>query len=92
MVAEELWRVDWSGEPWIMGRIHLRQPGGIPYSPGRMVCPLDQKIFSLESADAALGETDRLRCASQLEADLRKLFGVLLLSGSASGPLEIIAV
>src|SRR5207247_54396 len=35
---------------------------------------------------------DRLRCASQLEADLRKLFGVLSLSGSASGPLEIIAV
>src|SRR4026208_1153389 len=57
-----------------------------------MVRTAGRKILSLEFAEAALGETNRLRRAGELEADLRKLFGVLSLPGSASSALEIIAV
>ena len=57
-----------------------------------MVRAAGRKVFALEFAEAALSETDRLRRAGELEADLRKLFRVLSLPGSASGALEVIAV
>ena len=50
-----------------------------------MVRAVGRKIFALEFAEAALGESDQLRRAGQLEVDVRKLFGVLSLPGSASG-------
>src|SRR4029453_8277572 len=51
-----------------------------------------REVFKLEFADAALSESDQLRRAGELEADVRKLLGMLSLPGSASGALEIIAV
>ena len=50
--------------------------------------PLVGKFSHWNLPQAAFGETDRVRCARQLEADLRKLFGVLSLPGSASDAVE----
>jgi hypothetical protein len=49
-----------------------------------MVCTVAGKFFKLEFADAALSESDQLRRAGELEADVRKLLGMLSLPGSAS--------
>src|SRR5438105_12885263 len=55
---------------------------------GRMVCSTRWKIFALEHVDLATGEADRLRRARELEADVRKLFGVLPLPRRASTAAE----
>ena len=57
-----------------------------------MVCAVGRKIFSLEFGEAAVGETDRVRRAGQLEVDVRKLFGVLSLPGRASDVIESFAL
>src|SRR5207249_10951654 len=58
---------------------------------GRLVRTAGRKIFALEFVVPALSETNRVRCASQLEVDLSKLFGVLSLPGSTSGAFENLA-
>ena len=46
-----------------------------------MVRAVGREVFALESAELALGKTDRIRRAGELETDLRELFGVLSLPG-----------
>src|SRR6266699_5369961 len=71
-----------------MGRIHFCESSSLPHSARESVCAVGGKILPLESAEAALCQTGRVRCPGELEIDLRKLFGVLSLSGRASCAVE----
>src|SRR5256714_12671344 len=57
-----------------------------------MVRATEREIFALEHVDLASRETDRVRRASQLEVDVRELFGVLPLSRCASAITESFTV
>src|SRR5438477_2345382 len=53
-----------------------------------MVRAAEREVFALEHVDLATGKTDRVRCASQLEVDVRELFGVLSLPRCTSAITE----
>src|SRR5205085_3987185 len=53
-----------------------------------MVCAIGRKIFALEHVDLAAGQADRVRRESELEVDVRELFGVLSLPGCPSAVAE----
>src|SRR5947208_3928762 len=53
-----------------------------------MVRAIEGEIFALEHVDLAASEADRVRCARELEIDVRELFGVLPLPWCASAVAE----
>src|SRR6266480_1727341 len=57
-----------------------------------MVRAAEREVFALEHVDLATGKTDRVRCASQLEVDVRELFGVLSLPRCTSAITESFTV
>src|SRR5438552_17830357 len=57
-----------------------------------MVRAVEWEVFALEHVDLAPGETERVRRASQLEVNVRELFGVLPLPGCASAITESFTV
>ena len=57
-----------------------------------MIWAAQRKVLVLEPGNAALGQTDRVQRAGQLEANLSKLFGMLSLLGCASGVIEDLTV